>query len=391
MSRWSDSAAAGRPAFPADGVGWRTETAEWRATDQSARWRQTTEWRSTSGTHGYRTTTEAWQTGAGAEGFTPPVEPPSGARQPLAISGSAWQDQQPGGEDTGARTWQSSDGAGNTSWHRVTGTPPDAEPRPAWQQFTEPPTSAAPWQPSAPAAPGQPSAPSWQSTDRPSATPSPSWQNLVEPDQSRPSWNTTGPVPTINGTTIPDNGARSAPFDEGRHLVREDDRDRWRREYGDESRPGGRRRAADPGSRTGSGTGWSTRSDADNWAGHTDTGSMQMFDPSTLAAQSDAPSWRTPEEDRFGRSSWRDDPEAARNSPSPPSWRTDPGAPRHVSAAPAWNTDADPRPDQTGTPGAGPRASEYGSRGTDYGTRGPDYGATPGGATPSGPTPAAPT
>ena len=32
VSRWSDVAATGRPPVPADGVGWRTSTAEWRAT-----------------------------------------------------------------------------------------------------------------------------------------------------------------------------------------------------------------------------------------------------------------------------------------------------------------------------------------------------------------------
>ena len=406
LSRWSDSAAEGRPAFPADGVGWRTETAEWRATDQSARWRQTTEWRSTTGTHGYRTTTEAWQTGAGAEGFTPPVEPPANSRQPLAISDTAYPSRP---DADGTRSWQDSDGAGNTSWHRVTGTPPPepgTEARPAWQQFTEPPSSAAPWQPSGPAAPWQASgpatpwqqsAPSWQSTDRPSATPSPSWQSLVDqPDEGRPSWNTTGPVPTINGTTVPDQAARSAPFDEGRHLVREDDRDRWRREYGaDESRSGGRRRAADPGSRTGSGTGWSTRSDADNWAGHADTGSMQMFDAAALSAPSDAPSWRSPDQDwrtrpdgDQSRGSWRDDPDGARNSTSPPSWRTDPGAPRHVSAAPAWTAEPDDRPDPTGdrdSPyGAGRRGSpENGADprgGSDYGSSARSGGAPRGGA-----------
>ncbi|HEX5202661.1 MAG TPA: hypothetical protein VFW27_22250, partial [Actinoplanes sp.] len=72
-NRWSDVAATGRPTFPADGVGWRTETAEWRAT--GARWRQTTEWRSTTGTHGWRSTTEAWQTG-GNSSYPPAEETP---------------------------------------------------------------------------------------------------------------------------------------------------------------------------------------------------------------------------------------------------------------------------------------------------------------------------
>ncbi len=140
-SRWSE-VATGRPAFPADGVGWRTETAEWRATEQTARWRQTTEWRSSSGTHGWRSTTEAWQTGAGAEGLVPPVDPQT--RQQLAISGTAWPtpqgDEQP---VEGTSTWQQpadnpQNGAG--SWQRFTEpAAPAAEPRPAWQQFAAPP------------------------------------------------------------------------------------------------------------------------------------------------------------------------------------------------------------------------------------------------------------
>ena len=83
-NRWSDVAATGRPTFPADGVGWRTETAEWRAT--GARWRQTTEWRSTTGSHVWRSTTEAWQTGGNSAH-------PSDAETPMAqpaISSSAW-------------------------------------------------------------------------------------------------------------------------------------------------------------------------------------------------------------------------------------------------------------------------------------------------------------
>ncbi|MFD0519248.1 hypothetical protein [Paractinoplanes durhamensis] len=106
--RWSD-VAKGRPAFPADGVGWRSETAEWRAA--GARWRQTTEWRSTTGSHGWRSTTEAWQTG-GESSYQPPVETP--AAQP-AISNTPWS------------------------------APEEAEPRPAWQQFTSPTTDNS-WQ-----------------------------------------------------------------------------------------------------------------------------------------------------------------------------------------------------------------------------------------------------
>src|SRR5690242_7711462 len=104
-NRWSDVAATGRPTFPADGVGWRTETAEWRAA--GARWRQTTEWRSTTGSHVWRSTTEAWQSGDD-ESYPPDNETPMA--QP-AISSSAW--------------------SGDSS----------ADSRPAWQQFAESPAS----------------------------------------------------------------------------------------------------------------------------------------------------------------------------------------------------------------------------------------------------------
>jgi hypothetical protein len=91
-SRWSEVASTGRPTFPADGVGWRTETAEWRAT--GARWRQTTEWRSTTDSHGWRSTTEAWQPGDSSS-YTPPTEAPSS--QP-AISSTALSSEQPSDE-----------------------------------------------------------------------------------------------------------------------------------------------------------------------------------------------------------------------------------------------------------------------------------------------------
>lgn len=136
VSRWSEVVPTGT--FPADGVGWRTQTAEWRAT--SARWRQTTEWRSSSGTHGWRSTTEAWQTGdANIEGFPPPVAPPTGG--PLAISGSAWSGDTADDPSTnGAESWQQPDG----SYRTETYTPPStaADGRPGWQQSASP---APPW------------------------------------------------------------------------------------------------------------------------------------------------------------------------------------------------------------------------------------------------------
>lgn len=83
-SRWS-GADAGGSTYEGEDAGWRTETAEWQAAEQGARWRHTTEWRSASGERGWRSTTEGWQ--APEDGRGP--EPPTGRRQ-TAISGTAW-------------------------------------------------------------------------------------------------------------------------------------------------------------------------------------------------------------------------------------------------------------------------------------------------------------
>ncbi len=234
VSRWSEAAPAG------EGVGWRTETAEWRAADQTARWSQTTEWRSTSGTHGWRSTTEAWQTGAGAEELIPPGDPST--RQQSAISGTAW----PTPDESGAN-----------------GRAP----------YAGPPL------PRAPEAP---------------------WPPAAEPP--RPSWQTPNTI-------------------DGRHLVREDDRAHWRESVAgtsaaEDTGPVGRRRAGE-GRNTGSGTGWTTRSDSDNWAGHTDTGSIPLYEtppPPSWGAASGAGTWAPSEPDR--RSTWQ--------SPEPdrPTWPT---------------------------------------------------------------------
>ena len=381
VSRWSEVAATGRPAFPADGVGWRTETAEWRAT--GARWRQTTEWRSTTGSHGWRSTTEAWQTGGSSDAVPPATTPTA---QP-AISSTAWPT--PAGAEPQhdpTQTWQQ---------------PADA--RPAWQQFADPPSwqqAASPtqhaqtaqpsWQQPAPRQPAehaQTAQPSWQQpAPRQPAESSSSWQQLVEPTptSSTPSWNDppswrARETPTWNASaqeapswsaaaqtstpgsqrgsiegsaTWADTGTAGdgrrrgettdtpswqqsetpswqqsetpswqrtetppqrtetpswqrsetpswqTPRDDGRHLVREDDRAAWRRgaDLGEGSQQIGRRRAPESGSRISGGTGWAPRSDADNWAGHTDTGSIQLFpdpatpEPPTWGARAEAPS-----------------------------------------------------------------------------------------------------
>ncbi|MBL7261427.1 hypothetical protein [Paractinoplanes lichenicola] len=323
-NRWSDVAETGRTTFPADGVGWRTETAEWRAT--GARWRQTTEWRSTTGTHVWRSTTEAWQTG-GNESYPPAAETPMA--QP-ALSSTAWSDD-------------SRDDS-----------------RPAWQQFTDSSnndasTSTPSWQRSSP---GETTTPSWQQpSPRTPAESSPSWQQLVEPTQqpsrsSRPSWQRDAIEGSATWTDLTDQrsaAADSGPSwlrseeqrDDGRHLVREDDRAAWRRDASAGSPSVGRRRAPEPGSAPSGGTGWSgARSDADNWedtgnwARHTDTGSIQLYGD-TPAPPSSTTNWGT----GFGsRNVNRRD--EARREPPPTSYGQSPG----YEMPPAAPYEPPPRP-----------------------------------------------
>ncbi|GAA2495077.1 hypothetical protein Ahu01nite_032290 [Winogradskya humida] len=433
VSRWSDVAATGRPPVPADGVGWRTSTAEWRATTESARWRQTTEWRSSTGSHGWRTTTEAWQSGAEDEAVPPPGvtpgEPPT--RLP-AISGTAWptpdsaaeqnipswqqaadtpswqqrpadaapswrqaaadstpswqqrpvdptpswqsppsptsswpqaaeatpswqqpNDRLPGQVGDSTPSWQQRPVDPTPSWQSppspTSSWPQAADPTPSWQQ-QRPPDAPPSWQRPADAAPSwqqgaADSVPSWQqrpldptpSWQQPPSDPTPSWQQSAPPrpadaapswqrPDDRPSWQQYSTPPASPSSSMPSMPSSSMPSaaspsssmpswdtrsdrpswdtrsswqptsepprsswsEDGRHLVREDDRAQWRRESAAGSPQVGRRRAPEPGSRTGGGTGWTTRSDADNWAGHTDTGSMPAFqDP-----MSDTGSWR---------------------------------------------------------------------------------------------------
>ena len=307
VSRWSEVVPTGT--FPADGVGWRTETAEWRAT--SARWRQTTEWRSTSGTHGWRSTTEAWQTGDGdAEGFPPAPAPPTGG--PLAISNSAWSSDATADPSTSTpEGWQQSDGSYRTESY----TPPSAAGQPAVD-----------------------GRPSWQS-----AAPAPPWQQAAP----APPWQQAAPSPPPWEQQAPAGGAPWQQFpgtDDGRHLVREDDRAQWRQSAAGGAGVVGRRRAPDgDGPRSGGGTGWSARSESDNWAGHTDTGSMQMFPDPAVAdgagwpGRAETPSWRADGRAETAAPDWRTRGET-------PSWRAESDAParRTDGDAPDWRT-------QTGT------------------------------------------
>ncbi|MGW4941009.1 hypothetical protein ACWEOZ_05385 [Actinoplanes sp. NPDC004185] len=351
VSRWSDVAATGRPALPAEGVGWRTQTSEWRSTAESARWRQTTEWRSASGTHGWRTTTEAWQSGDADAVIPPQAEAPT--RLP-AISGTAWPtpatDDQPGSTPS----WQPPDATpswqqpGEPRQSQPSATPPwesaRGEDRPAWQQFTSSSSSATPsWQPADAPPPRQPDArpswdsrPSWQAFAEPSRPAAePSWREPARPAES---WQTPQPsAPTSHS------GSWSAPADDGRHLVREDDRAAWRESAAGQTRPAdgppqvGRRRAPDVGSRTSGGTGWTARSEADNWAGHTDTGSMPAFqDPATT----DAPSWRRGSTEPPAPDGWR-------TSTTTSSWQSSPPATDSWRSADQARTEA--RPDQPRT------------------------------------------
>jgi hypothetical protein len=481
-SRWSEVAATGRPAFPPEGVGWRSETAEWRSSTETARWRTTTEWRSSEGTSGWRSTTEAWQTGGNRDGQRP-VETPT--RQP-AISGTAWPtpgsaqgsppDEQPWStpaapwqNEPATPTWQSEAAAPpwqatstptwqapverTPPWQTAAPTPPmppaatppwqAAAPTPSWQQEAPQPwqqeawqheaqqreaqqreaqqreaqqreaqqrqaqqqESRPPWQtpaeptrswqqPAPPTPPWQQPAepvPTWQQPAEPVPTwqqpaeqrtwdqdqrtrqqpgdqptwqqrqQAPAWQEPVEPPpapswrsdpetrqvDARPAWQASaaapaperpwdaaerGWTPTAAPPANPNTGAWSgAAYDDGRHLVREDDRAAWRRDEG--TRRVGRRRAAEPEDAQSAGTGWAVQSDADNWAGHTDTGAMPLYqDP---AAREDG--WR------------RDEPESrrarrSREEPDSGSWsrddepRTDTGSWRGRAAqdAPAW-------------------------------------------------------
>ncbi|HET9516188.1 MAG TPA: hypothetical protein VFO77_00530 [Actinoplanes sp.] len=370
--RWSEVTGTSRSTFPPEGVGWRSETAEWQSTTDTARWRTTTEWRSSEGTSGWRSTTEAWQTGGNHDGRRPPAEPPT--RQP-AISGTAWPTPSPAEQPWSASaataapwqqettpTWQGTEST-QTPWQGRESTPSwqqetrQQAARPAWQQPVDtPPSWQLPGGPIAPQPPAQPT-PSWQtpaggpaswaaptesapgrhaSSDAPSSwqpqadpPPSrqqaaPSWQQaespahrLPQPDE-RPQWSAptepsatpwqpeTGSARSIEAPSAwqsasaapavprgPQNAGRATPppvgpatsytgtwsvpaYDDGRHLVREDDREQWRREYGTPGRVG-RRRAAEPDDAPVGGTGWAAGHAPDHWAAHSDTTEMSLY------------------------------------------------------------------------------------------------------------------
>ncbi|WIM96525.1 hypothetical protein ACTOB_008734 [Actinoplanes oblitus] len=304
-NRWSDVASTGRPTFPADGTGWRTQTSEWRAT--GARWRQTTEWRSSTGSHVWRSTTEAWQ--SENEGDATPNRPtisgtawPTPEQESAAAARESWSETPSWrrAADTGRaattpveQTWSSS--SGTPSWQQPSAQTPSWQqpaPTPSWQQ----PSSQTPsWQqPASTPAWQQPSSqtPSWQrpATDSWSSAASTSGSWSAE-RRGAPGENTTD----IGGWEQRSDGPgwQAGPRDDGRHFVREDDRAAWQRGAETEwSTRRGRRRAPEPDTQPSGGSGWSTTSDTDNWAGHTDTGSIGLSPTSSMPdAGPPAPSW----------------------------------------------------------------------------------------------------
>ncbi len=286
-NRWSQAVAPGRPAFPADGVSWRTQTAEWRAT--GARWRQTTEWRSTTGSHGWRSTTEAWQTDGNGE-YQPPTETPMA--QP-ALSDAAWK---PVDDPLGDPSWSRSNSSEQSSWQqadagRSTSSTPASE-TPSWQS-SDPSSARSTRATSAPD-----NRPSWQ---RDAIDGSATWND--QPDSHSPraetrpveqSWSQSAGASWRGDDSVGRRRSES-PRDDGRHLVREDDRAAWRRDadFSTDAPPVGRRRAPESSSRSAGGAGWATRTESDNWAGHTDTGNLPAYvdpaapDSSTWGAHSD--------------------------------------------------------------------------------------------------------
>jgi hypothetical protein len=320
---------------------------------------------------------------------TPAAAPPPAPSWQTPAAAPSWQT--PAAAPPPAPSWQTP--AAAPSWQ----TP--ATPPPAWQQpADEPPYRAASAAASAPTW-QQPadSRPSWQ---QPPADPAPSWQQSGEappywqseperrPNNGRPSWQP-GIAATPAGhpgdaPTDPYGGAWSTTgaFDDGRHLVREDDRAQRRREsaagmHDEASWRGGRRRTPDMDETRGGGTGWTVRSDSDNWAGHTDTGNLPIYQDPAARGES---SWRREVTDtaswRHDQDSWRHDRAQSdpyeserarqggrRDEPDSGSWaradeaRTDTGSWRRSAAqseAPTWRG----APDRDGDSGSWRRGAD---------------------------------
>ncbi len=364
VSRWSEAVPTG------EGVGWRTETAEWRAAEQTARWTQTTEWRSASGTHGWRSTTEAWQTGSGAERLIPPSDPSNPPQ--TAISSTPWATPDESGADGrvpyGGPQYSGSQ-YGDSEYGQYSG------PEHGGSEYGGSEYGGSEYGGSQYGGPeyggSQYGGPEYGGPPAPRA-PEASWPSATEP--SPPSWQTPNPI-------------------DGRHLVREDDRAQWRESVAGTSAAAGNgpvgRRRADEGRNTGSGTGWAARSDSDNWAGHTDTGSIPLYEtppPPTWGAAPAAGTWAQAEPDR---SSTRRSPE-----PEQPSWQApEPERPGwQTPERPGWQT-SEPSSRQPAEPDR-PRRQHRGPEQTDQPSAAPWHRAgspaEPAGTTSSWSTPAAP-
>ena len=286
------------PLCPADGVGWRTETAEWRATAQSARWRQTTEWRSATGTP---------RLALDHRGLADRRRRATSRRRPTRRPGSRPSPARPGPPlpttTSPARAGSRPTPSGSSPWSRARG-PPRQHPAVAWQRRREHTALAAgshavlaavrraaralgaavrrqpaPWQPpnrtpalvaDAHREPAEPAPGSRTSSSRPPRagrpeTPSwrperPTWQSLAADRRASSLRRTPAPrrtpaaVPvgsttaaTWSARTTAPPGAATRPPAGG---------------PGDGTRQIGRRRAPEVGeARAGGGTGWTTRSE----------------------------------------------------------------------------------------------------------------------------------
>jgi hypothetical protein len=330
-SRWSDAGASGRPTFPADGVGWRTETAEWRAT--GARWRQTTEWRSPSGTHGWRSTTEAWQTTGGGD-TTPPGQSPS--QQP-AISSNAWPT--PAEAPEGMPSWRQQpadsrwDGSPSADTRWTDSRPADSRPVDSRQADSRPvdsPPADSRWTDSRSADSG-PADSRWtdsRSADSrsagqqfagpaeptlPGAGPSwrPSAENPRQQPADRPRQQPTGSSweqPAESSWRQPVEGSWQQPVEGS---WRQPTEDSWRQPAEDSRR----------------------QPTEDSWRQPADDSWRQPADDSWRQRPAqDRPSWQAPADDS---ASWQQ-PASPRPAAEPPSW----SAAAQRSAAPSWRRDA---------------------------------------------------
>ncbi|GAA4940507.1 hypothetical protein [Actinoplanes utahensis] len=200
-NRWStEVTSTGRPTFPADGVGWRTETAEWRAT--GARWRQTTEWRSATGSHVWRSTTEAWQ---GDD------ENPAKNDKP-AISGTAWPTPESSGDESSVPSWRQSASTSQpatASWEQPATASREQPATASWEQ----PATASREQP-ATGSWGQPASTSREQSAAPSwEQPAPSWRRS-EPET--PSWRRDDPDTSSSWRLRSDGPSATTPVEQTR-------------------------------------------------------------------------------------------------------------------------------------------------------------------------------